>query len=193
MDESPQLYYLIVPVSLGAVFGLFFGLLASWDVTVNRQYWIVGASVLFSFFGWRLSDWFIRKREQWVFFEYSTDTPVQQVVERVTLSITIEGIGTKLIHGFTREEIRALGQCVTHNNTFTFNVAHFKDYFKTTDTDGYSLYSKSVRRFKDAGALVPNAKGGVDVSEIGEQLFICLRDGSWEEIKEMLDVPFPDV
>ena len=122
------------------------------------------------------------------FVEYAEDE--KQIVQKVTLVINIEGIGRKLIHGLDMEEIQSIGQCVTHNNAYKFSVQHFKDYFKTTDIDGYSLYSKSVRWMKDVGALAPNAQGGVDVTEIGERVFNAMRDKDWQVIE---DLPYPAV
>ncbi len=109
--------------------------------------------------------------------------------ERVTLVIKVQGLPDRLIHGLSRDELRLIGECVTWNDAYVFSVQHFKDYFKNTETDGYSLYNKSVRWMKDVGALVPNAKGGVDVTDpIGREVFYAMCNEQWQIIE---DLPYP--
>ena len=92
--------------------------------------------------------------------EYAYEEPATKTVEHVTLVIVVNDT-RKLVHGFTRDELRLIGDCVTDG--YIFNVQHFKDYFKGTEFDGYSLYNKSVRWMQDCKALAPNSKGGYDV------------------------------
>jgi len=130
-----------------------------------------------------------------VFHSYAYVTPATEAVkvtERVTLIINVPGLPEKLIHGISLEELRLIGECVTHNDLYIFSVQQFKDYFRNSGTDGYSLYNKSVRWMKDAGALVPNSQGGINVTEhIGKYVFGAMRDGNWEVVEEYDSPPYP--
>jgi hypothetical protein len=182
MDDIPTAtvtWLIILFCTIGAIVG---GLVHAGQTEISAGIIIAFFTVCY-FLGW-LIRFFVPQ-----FTQYENTT--QSVVERVVLAINVEGSTQKFIHGLNRDEIRAIGQCVTANDAYTFSVQHFKDYFAGSNIDGYSLYTKSVRWMKDVGALVPNSKGGVDVTEIGEQVFICMRDGSWEEIKEYEDTPLP--
>lgn len=127
----------------------------------------------------------------WNSDSYSSETvsiekPANSYSQRVTLVIRVQGQPEKLIHGLTYDELHLIGMCVTYNDEYIFSVQHFKDYFKNTETDGYSLYNKAVRWMKDSGILIPNAKGGVDVTKpVGVEVFNAMRDEEWEKIEKL--------
>ena len=181
MDEIPTstITWLIV---LFCVIGASVGGLFHIEQTEIALGVITGFLVVWYFFGWLMSFFFPRYKQN--------ENTAAPVIERIVLSITVDGVGTKLIHGLTIDEIHAIGRCVTANDAYTFNVQHFKQFFGNSNIDGYSLYTKCIRWFKDLGALVPNAKGGVDVTEIGEQVFTHMRDGTWEELKQYEEPPY---
>jgi len=119
------------------------------------------------------------------YYTYPSETSaVVEKVERVTLVIKVPGLPDKLIHGISQEELQAIGECVTDG--YVFSVQHFKDHFANTKHNGYSLYNKTTRWMQDCGALVPNAKGGYDVTEhIGKHVFDAMRDEAWQVLEEL--------
>ena len=161
-----------------------------WGSTAGAAIGIVGGVGLALFVG---IVWIMPVFNADSYVTYESTAPVQQVVtERVTLVIKVAGLPDKMIHGLSRDELRLIGECVTDNNLYVFSVQHFKDYFKNSGTDGYSLYNKSVRWMQDCGALIPNSKGGYDVSDpIGKGVFVSMRDEAWEVLEEIGDpIPF---
>lgn len=168
------------PMSIfGAIVGLAVGIGYSPANKNHTWYFIAGGAILFFWIGWRIIVWKVKQSQ---YLEYANETP--QVVEKVTLVIHIPELGRKLIHGFSRDELRLIGECVTDG--YVYNVQHFKDYFKGTEHDGYSLYNKAVRWMQDVGALAANSKGGWDVTDhIGKHVFESMRDEAWQVLEEL--------
>ena len=185
MSESKAwLFWLIILLS---IIGLSAGALIAFGL-----YWQAGGVVVGTWVAWGAVTYLVP-----VFHNYAYDMPaetVQQVVERVTLVIKVPGQPDKYIHGLSRQEIQNVGECVTYNDAYDYSVTHFKDYFKNSDVDGYALYGKAIRWMKDVGALVPNSKGGVDVTDpIGKYVFDAMRDEHWEIIEDYDTLPYPVV
>lgn len=161
-----------------------------------REWWAVGVGVLL---GLIFSIHIAYNYFMPVFHSYAYEAPSlseqpAMTAERVTLVIKVPGLPDKLIHGLSRDELRAIGECVTSGGQYAFTVQRFKDHFRSTDVDGYSLYDRSVRWMKDCGALVPNAKGGNDVTEhVGRYVFDAMRDGDWDVIGECESPPYPEL
>ena len=170
--------------AVGALIGLMIGL--GRDPVNKNEIWLYMASgaLLLMWVGWRIIKWMANRADRHI-LAVETVTPINPNVERVTLVVKVPGLSDKLIHGISREDLQLIGECVAHNGIYLFSVQHFKDYFKNSGTDGYSLYNKSVRWMQDCGALMPNAKGGFDVTEhIGRNVFNAMRDSAWQELRE---------